>query len=94
MITVYSIVFYDNSGDSPPQVTLFQSENAAIGSVVADVAKFRSLHEGPEYPQDDDVLTSLKEEGFVSFVSEDGVEYSWKIDCHSVSLGVGKEVDA
>ena len=94
MITVYSIVFYDNSGDSPPQVTLFQSENAAIGSVVADVAKFRSLHEEPEYPQDDDVLTSLKEEGLVSFVSKDGFEYSWKIDSHPVSFWGGKEVGA
>ena len=94
MDVVYSIVFYDNSGDSPPQVTLFQSESAAIGSVLADVAKFRSLHEDTECPQDGEVLNSLKEQGLVSFVSKDGFEYSWKIDSHPVSFWGGKEVGA
>jgi len=92
MITVFSIVFYDNSGESSPQVKLYLSEDDAIASVVADVANFRSLHEDVECPLDDEVLTSLKEEGLVSFVSVDGIEYSWKIDSHPVAVHGGKEV--
>lgn len=85
MVCTYSIVFYDTNGDSPPQVRLFPSEEAAIDSVVSDVARFRSLHEDADYPDDGEVRASLSEEGILSFESLDGVEYSWKLDRHPVA---------
>ena len=85
MFVVYTIVFYDNSGDSPPQVALFPSKAAAVESVVSDVAKFRSLHEDTDYPGDREVRDLFDGEGILTFESHDGVEYSWKLDHHRIS---------
>ena len=83
---VYSIVFYDNSGESSPQVRLFSSENDAIDSVVDEVGRFRLLREGCDYPEDNEIRTSLIEEGVVVFTAQDGIEYSWKMEVHSFDV--------
>ena len=79
---VYSIVAFDNANDEPPCVSVFASEDAAVQSVVDEVAQFASLHESDGDFSLNEIPDALKDGYVYEFVSGDGFTYSWRMQTH------------
>ncbi len=81
---VYSIVAYDNANDKPPHVSVHSSEDAAVQSVVDEVAEFSSLHEAGGDFSLTEIPDTLKDGCVYEYESMDGFTYSWRMQAHEL----------
>ncbi len=67
-------------------VDAYETREAAICEVVKRVRMLAKCHEEgfaantmPQFPSDDEMLSSLREGGKLKYVSADGCKYTWQI---------------